>query len=789
MTARCIKCFQIIDTFQLYLWSSCEHQYCMKCAAHIANQLLSEHNKIPTCIQSKCNQVLNINDAHRLQHHLLAKYKVRDDLMSYNYEYYLIHGYIRETFRNTSKEISGLIFEFYNLNILHYSSKISCIYCTASGYNISNCSHCNKYGTSFNCTEPKMFTKDCEECNEAGYHVLEKKCNTCINYKKQQKYVVASERIYKYDKYQIQCIQCKGIGRYRILQPCVNCGGKGAIYKQRDCMKCIASNSFKHKCINCNGIGSINNGICNKCSGYKKIITLDFKKLIRNQSLCVKCKYYFPNYMILHWNNCHHSYCIECLPSYIVFEINNDRIPVCCAMNCKQELMTNVMASMRIKDKHLCDNLEKLIYEKHSFLCIQCKCCIHFDELFLWSKCNHKYCKKCAAAVVCEYLSIFNRIPQCKHFRCKQLLCIEHGDVIKHMLPKMYQIKSNQQELKTYNDKMYLIDGYIRKIKYIKYIPKEIIQCIFDYYYLIISSQINCYVCKSFGYQLIQCERCDGIGYIKQSFDIIKSKGKYPILQTGYVRNKCLICNGTGNKALRCIKCDGTSKLIVLDFNKLCNKQTECDKCNKYVPNNMILFWSNCYHRYCYKCISKYTKKQFDNRQIPICVTSNCGQEIDKEFVMEHMPLIFNKTFWSHPFRLLNQLENLYFRKNRFLCSHCYEWHLDKQLFLWTNCNHEYGIKCVKLYIQNYLSENKSILNVFKSHRIPKCERRDCDELLDITDAIMLGITTYQYKTLNYLHRESVDIDLNYEDKIYLQHMTETLFNDSGSISPSDCST
>eukprot|EP01084_Bolivina_argentea_P105788 189445_1 len=476
-----------------------------------------------------------------------------------------------------------------------------------------------------------------------------------------------------------------------------------------------------------------------------------------------------------------------------------------------------------------------------AFMCINCKQ-IHSDQIFRWTKCNHTYCIKCSANLINKSLSLTNEMPRCIHSKCNQSLNIENGDLFKDLLLKKYQITQN---IKLFDRTQHLISGYIRQIN--TNIPHEVMLSVHDFYNLVYCAKINCYQCKTLGFELLDCKKCNGLGYTEDckqcdstgiyKYNIectkCKSTGDYifkapcnkcnnsGIYSGGKCRKcngtglygayggRCYNCKGTGNFLANCRKCNGSGtfqkrydcrmcngkrllpkqtrcnncrgsgyfkmdckncyasgkvrwdcykchgykQLLVLHFNKLCNKQSFCNNCQMYYPNNMIFYWSNCNHSYCYQCcaVSKPNGSivnEIRSGRIPVCFVSKCNQELS----VQKLKLV---PFDGMVLRCaVSMLEQLIYRKDRFQCVFCMEWHLNVNKILWSNCNHVYGIKCAKMNVDKYLIKEEHLFNSFKGQFIPKCCDAICGQKLQLVDAEKIGISDYQRETMRSLIRK-----------------------------------
>eukprot|EP01084_Bolivina_argentea_P000994 1827_1 len=563
----------------------------------------------------------------------------------------------------------------------------------------------------------------------------------------------------------------------------------------------------------------------------------------------------------------------------------------------------------------------------NTFVCVCCTSAKNNSDLFLWTKCNHKYCKMCATNVINFFLSILNCIPKCKYPECDQLLDITHGNAINSLLLSKYRINDNP---KRFIHTQYLLCGYIRhhtrKLKH-KIIPNEVNLLILDYYNLIYVTKKSCFSCMAIGYKFKQCNRCAGNGFYsinchkchpthpgiyKYTIDCYQCKGngKKLVFQaqcnkcngegefcnqckkcsgsgiykdqetcrkcsgsgswskrrpcrncsgtgncsrcegqnsftgrygetitrcnkcsaTGKCRNcdgdgfwvsrgKCYACDGDGWHAeLECNRCEGTGKkmllincfkcnssgvfkqftkcrgcngrkifhkqkkcveckttgyvdvncvncagdgkvpyncsvcaskkyFIMLDFNKLCNKQLLCNKCNEYCPKDRIVYWSSCYHVICVKCIFPFIEQEITSKRIPICPFSNCRQALEDVMVFS----MYCEYNLQHVQLKLNVLID---RKDKFKCVDCSYWHGNSfglrcandnrhQIgctcaAYWSKCNHIFCYQCMIPYISNKIH----------SDIIPICLVKNCKQELVEED---MNQFTARYRQISHL--------------------------------------
>ena len=213
-------------------------------------------------------------------------------------------------------------------------------------------------------------------------------------------------------------------------------------------------------------------------------------------------------------------------------------------------------------------------------VCTVCKTIANKNNIFLWTKCNHTYCVRCASNVINKFLASQNKIPKCKFTNCNQSLDNYSNNNINSLLLEEYQIKLSIIEYDRINLLLY---GYIRyklyhQTKYKNFsiiyqtAPQCVIELICDYYNLNFAKKIECYHCDSTGYIYEYCTRCF-------------TNGKYKIL--------CDKCNDEDNdsfikECIYCIKCDGTGFL-----NKICEECNgdgiRCFKCNIFKTNKQLL--------------------------------------------------------------------------------------------------------------------------------------------------------------------------------------------------------
>eukprot|EP00483_Globobulimina_turgida_P010979 UN11000 len=95
----------------------------------------------------------------------------------------------------------------------------------------------------------------------------------------------------------------------------------------------------------------------------------------------------------------------------------------------------------------------------------QCEVCHTFDEnrcLISWTKCGHKYHRRCAKKYITEWIgrkpSIFGNddmIPLCIHKKCKELLnvlCAELIGVTQYQCKTLYKIRQESILIEDDND-------------------------------------------------------------------------------------------------------------------------------------------------------------------------------------------------------------------------------------------------------------------------------------------------------------------------------------------------
>eukprot|EP01084_Bolivina_argentea_P198898 340451_1 len=612
-----------------------------------------------------------------------------------------------------------LIFDYY---ILSYFTPIDCDPCKSVGYQLFYCPQCNGNG---------QYTVNCEQCDQNGIHQYDVKCSIChgsgAHIKSHQctkcdgggicvavcRKCGGDGRFIRngYDKgicftcngmsaYTQNCFRCDGSGICKQKKDCWRCKGTCVISKRELCINCKGANNYQQECDNCNGKGE-KKYECSNCDGHKQILGIDYNKLCDRQSLCDNCNRYFPNDMVFNWSKeCCHTFCYQCISLSVKNQINDNRVPICLIYNCPQNLVMKQLQLMNIIENEYYNKLNKLLSKPYK--CHKCAKMTSSKHEFSWTKCGHKFCKKCASKIINQSLCI-NKKPRCIVLQCNQLLNNRDAGILNDSLLMRYQFTSKEMR-KYYN-------------------PQEI------------SITIDCYHCHSEGHILFDCVSCQGFGYVENVkhpvYDVYKCRG------FGYNRRKCNKCNGLGGFRYSCFRCNGQKRICILDLNKLCNNQLLCNKCNQYFTKEKINDWSkHCLHTFCYECIEKYIPNEIQQQRIPFCLSAKCCQELTPEKIQSFS--IQNKS-------KLSLLLTMVYYKNKFYCTVCGIWHYkkDKRTFVWSNCGHQYCYESIPKIINHSLS----IWN-----EIPKCVHPTCHQNISIKDAVAFKdylLTKYKFNKQN----------------------------------------
>eukprot|EP01083_Nonionella_stella_P001781 5101_1 len=573
----------------------------------------------------------------------------------------------------------------------------TCTKCKGTGiYLTDKCRRCGgdgKYrrgdyvGTCFGCKGTGRYELSCNSCDGNGKRDRNVRCSDCNGRKFKRK--------------KVECGDCDGRGWIRKNINCGVCHASGTLQRRERCKRCDGSGKFKQNCDHCSSQGQIP-FTCTKCKGSKQIMGVDFDQLCAKQSVCFKCNQYFPNDMVAYWPYCDHTFCYPCLLPYITKEIDNNRVPLCLKSKCKQNLTLKAFEMINVNQQDDYRLLKMLISMDNKFKCTKCGTMMLPEQEFTWTTCNHQYCTKCASETITQSLSLSNEIPRCVKRGCHTLLSNLNGDILRDHLPKKYDVSNDIATLNTHHYSAYLVCGYIRSIRQSTHHRSEMIGLIFKYYELQMSTKTGCYNCDSVGHIVHECSACHGFGYTEScttntDYNLFKCRG------SGFNRRKCKNCNGQGKIPFMCHRCRGNQHVVAVDFNKLCNNQSICHKCNEYYPNNMVIYWSNCYHSFCYKCMSNYIQYLIRKGIIPVCFVSKCKQKL----TVKDLKMI--NTSSNNDIQKLQQLIS---RSRVFRCIKCHKKTFPEQEFVWSRCNHKYCNKCATKMINQSLA----LLN-----QIPKC--------------------------------------------------------------------
>jgi len=91
---------------------------------------------------------------------------------------------------------------------------------------------------------------------------------------------------------------------------------------------------------------------------------------------------------------------------------------------------------------------------------------------------------------------------------------------------------------------------------------------------------------------------------------------------------QCSECEGRTFKVFPCRNCDGSKVVMALDFKKLCERQSLCEKCGLYSPNDQIVYWSGCGHIACSECCGKHIARELRRRRVPRCLKMGCARTL-----------------------------------------------------------------------------------------------------------------------------------------------------------------
>eukprot|EP01084_Bolivina_argentea_P309085 534600_1 len=342
--------------------------------------------------------------------------------------------------------------------------------------------------------------------------------------------------------------------------------------------------------------------------------------------------------------------------------------------------------------------------------CIECGR-THLEQI------NH-YCTKCLFKIINNSLSLLNKTPKCSiPFNLSSTITLN-----KMLLPR-YQLQSKQDRNHINRMNIFLFDGYIRQIicpQNINIVPSELSEIIKVFYQTDYFTEIECNECDGSGIKHIDCngsERfqlcifCDnGIMYYRQDMVIKSKKCTFCAINNNIQYDPC---DGSGhsNVSTSCTKCYN-GKIVRLDFKKLIKTQDYCHICNEYYPNNMIIYWSGCYHTFCIQCLtSKYVESEIRSDKIPMCPLKNCIHELIEQDMECYFDISIDcwYDFWD-----LQKLKQTVFE-----CCICKQLHANQKLLMFSACGHKYTRLCGREYI----------LNLINNMNIPCC----CECGTDIT--------------------------------------------------------
>jgi len=189
----------------------------------------------------------------------------------------------------------------------------------------------------------------------------------------------------------------------------------------------------------------------------------------------------------------------------------------------------------------------------------------------------------------------------------------------------------------------------------------------------------------------------------------------------------CSPCDGRGyHQNVECDACDGSAVRRCIDFAQVVQKQSRCHECNQYWPNDYIFAWSACCHTYCKQCFMQLVTKMYAN-QIPMCSVKDCEQELEDGELRVYSKAL-SRSFNLDLQSLLSRLELLKYRKNRFDCKLCAEWHLKEQRLTFTKCKHEFGRECCRWYLQSVSIQSSGVLPACTECR-QQIDERDIEEV------------------------------------------------------------
>eukprot|EP01084_Bolivina_argentea_P289025 496205_1 len=351
-------------------------------------------------------------------------------------------------------------------------------------------------------------------------------------------------------------------------------------------------------------------------------------------SACTYCQVRIPRRSenVFYWNNCRHKYCINCIPKLINKYLSNlNQIPKCNGKQSRCSQLLSIQKGDVVRDlllkKYSIDpditnytHKEYLIYGylRRTNKAIPYNIILSIFDYYRLIYFRKTNCYKCEAIgrvkIDCSGCEGLGYTTDCKS-------CNESGT-----------INYTTECSKCNGSGDYKIEDECRRCNGSGlYRVGECRSChgqgqayLGDHY------KIECRKCNGTGNYTKSCFGCDGTG----TFRKVKVGGCYRCNGNGIIRKskKCGNCRGSGvcktdcrtcyrsgQISIRCGHCKGKKRLMVLDFQELIQKQLLCKHCNKYFPNNQIIYWSICNHVYCYECISLRIIKQIDNDRIPIC--------------------------------------------------------------------------------------------------------------------------------------------------------------------------
>ena len=456
----CIKCKLQNDINQRFTWTKCHHEYCVKCASNIMNESLSLSNEIPRCIYPSCIQLLSNEHADSIKFSLLSRYQIQLPIQHFDTNQFLIYGYTRENSQTLDIIPSDIIFAISNYVTIIYYNKIDCYVCQGYGECISNCTRCNGYGTSsyceccygqgyiqdeidcnscdmtghiqcYNCKGNGSLRRICKTCDGIGYcyhdildpEILNQEISVAISdltMTQRQKTRVRlyctdckekREKGYYDDPFNNRvCEECAGFGR-NPKYLCKDCGGNGKITQRLNCWLCSGTGRKKggnKDCLSCRKTGQIQS-VCWLCNGNKQVVFLDLKKTCLNQTWCMKCYQWYPNNWMYRWSDkCGHQFCKKCMRNHME---DFGGVNGCMADGCNMKIGGILEL---YNDMFICR------------LCGLWKLKVGGD-MFIWSGCHHKYCRKCVKNYVKKWFKIFpDIVPRCNQINCdKRLMLVD----------------------------------------------------------------------------------------------------------------------------------------------------------------------------------------------------------------------------------------------------------------------------------------------------------------------------------------------------------------------------